>query len=63
MDATEVIAGSLELNAGLIKLALEGLSDADLSKQPNDQSNHVGWLVWHLNRVEDATIAGITQSA
>jgi hypothetical protein len=23
----------------------------------------VGWLVWHLNRVEDATIAGITQSA
>ncbi len=63
MEAVEVIADLLELNAGLIKMALEGLSDADLSTQPNDQSNPVGWLVWHQTRVEDVTISGLTQSA
>jgi predicted dithiol-disulfide oxidoreductase (DUF899 family)/uncharacterized damage-inducible protein DinB len=58
------LGGSLEFalmaNSGIIQQALEGLTDADLAAQPNDQSNSIGWLLWHQARVEDALISGLT---
>lgn len=57
MDATQFIAGVLTNNGGLIHRALEGLSNEDLLKQPNEQSNPIGWLVWHQTRTEDRIIS------
>ncbi len=37
--------------------AVDGLSAADLVRCPSDGSNPIGWLVWHLTRVEDGHIA------
>ena len=39
--------------------ALEGLSDADLMKRPNDHCNPIGWLFWHQTRAEDRKMSTI----
>jgi len=60
MNATDVIAKALELNTGIMNMALEGLSDEDLQKLPNKDSNSAGWLLWHQTRAEDAILSGVT---
>ncbi|MEE9275356.1 MAG: DinB family protein [bacterium] len=60
MEAADVITKSLEMNSWTVRKALEDLSDADLLKRPNADSNPIGWLLWHLTRVEDGVIARIT---
>lgn len=37
--------------------AVEGLSAEDLRRCPAEGANPIGWLVWHLARVEDGHIA------
>lgn len=44
--------------------AVDGLTDDQLTTRPTPDANPVGWLVWHLARVQDdhvATVAGIEQ--
>ncbi len=36
-----------------LERVLEGLSEAELNWRPTLQSNTIGWLVWHMARVED----------
>ena len=40
---------------------LEGLSEEDISWQPRQDSNSIGWLVWHLTRQLDAQIASLSE--
>lgn len=61
MRAVELIRNVLTSNAYFLERALDGLTDADLIKQPSEQTNPIGWLLWHQTRVEDATIAAILQ--
>jgi uncharacterized damage-inducible protein DinB len=61
MDAAEIVANALSLNqANFIDAALNGLTDADICKQPTDQCNTIGWTLWHQYRVEDRIISGIS---
>jgi uncharacterized damage-inducible protein DinB len=61
MDLQTVIANALTLNTeNFVKPALNGLSDADLTKRPNDQCNPIGWLLWHQTRVEDNILSNIS---
>jgi hypothetical protein len=39
---------------------LNGLTKADLLKQPDSDSNSIGWLIWHLTRTQDSSIAQFT---
>ena len=38
---------------------LAGLSPQDLSFQPEPGANSIGWLVWHLTRVQDDHVAEV----
>lgn len=38
---------------------VEGLADDDLLWRPDDESNHVAWLVWHLARQQDVQLAAL----
>jgi hypothetical protein len=38
---------------------LEGLTQDDLVWQPRPDCNSIGWLVWHLTRVQDDQIADL----
>ncbi len=42
--------------------AVEGLDAAQLAWAPSSESNSVGWLVWHLSRVQDHHIAEVLGS-
>ncbi|MEZ0089046.1 DUF664 domain-containing protein [Streptacidiphilus sp. EB129] len=43
---------------------LRGLSDGDVDVRVDDDANSIGWLVWHLTRIQDdhlADVAGTDQ--
>jgi len=46
----------------LVRDAVEGLDADELRWQPAPGTNTIGWLVWHLTRVEDHHIAEIIDS-
>ena len=60
MQQLDILASALQVNAGLLKTALDGLSDDDLTKRPNEQCNPIGWTLWHQYRYEDGVISRIT---
>jgi uncharacterized damage-inducible protein DinB len=41
----------------LVEGAVAGLSPAQLTSAPNPDANTIGWLVWHLTRVQDHYLA------
>ena len=60
MQQLDILTSALQLNAGLIQQALDGLSDDDLARRPNDQCNPIGWTLWHQYRYEDGVVSLIT---
>ena len=56
MSATDTVLSALERNWGMVDKALEEVDDAAIRSQPNDQSNSMGWLLWHMTRVVDRMI-------
>jgi uncharacterized damage-inducible protein DinB len=39
--------------------AVDGLSPEQLAERPTSNANSIGWLVWHLTRVQDDHIASV----
>lgn len=62
MEPGKVLNNLLSQNRDMIEKALEGLTEEELYKQPNDQCNSIGWLVWHIARAEDGLISSVNQS-
>lgn len=44
----------------LIPGVVADLDDAQLIWRPDPEANSIGWLVWHLSRVQDDHLAGLT---
>ena len=42
-----------------VKKAVDGLSKAEAYKQPGPDTNTIGWVVWHMARVEDYWINNV----
>ncbi len=42
-----------------LKVKLDGLNEAEIRWQASLDSNSIGWLVWHMARVEDNWINGV----
>jgi hypothetical protein len=38
---------------------LDGLTPEEIRWQPDPAANSIGWLVWHLSRVQDDHLAGV----
>ena len=43
----------------VLERALKGLTQDDLNWQPRPDSNSIGWLTWHLTRLQDDHIASL----
>ena len=43
----------------LVRAAVEGLTPDELARPPAPGANTVGWLVWHLTRVQDDHVAEV----
>lgn len=57
MGFKDVVRGNLVEYYEVLKRKLEGLTDEELRWQPDPQSNHILWTVWHMSRVEDTWIS------
>lgn len=43
----------------MMQRALDGMTQDDLNEQPKPDCNSMGWLAWHLTRVQDDHIADL----
>ncbi|MDA0264930.1 MAG: DinB family protein [Chloroflexi bacterium] len=53
MSAAETALTALERNWAMVDKALEDVDDAMIGVRLNDESNSMGWLLWHMTRVVD----------
>ncbi len=60
MEWQQLIIDGYERVLQTLEKSLEGLTQADLDKQPNPDCNSMGWLAWHLTRGQDRQIASFT---
>ncbi len=47
----------------VLERALRGMTPEDLDQQPKPDCNSMGWLAWHLTRVQDSHIADLMEEA
>lgn len=57
--ATNIVLDSLGRVHELIPAVLGHMSREDLLWRPDEGSNSIGWLVWHLTRAEDQQMADL----
>lgn len=61
-STTDVLADALQRVADELPDLLEGLDADDLTKRPSPDANPIGWLVWHLTRVQDGHVADLART-
>jgi hypothetical protein len=57
--ANDILRDAFDRVHELVPEVVEGLSVDELLWRPDPDANPVGWLVWHLTRVQDDHLAGI----
>jgi uncharacterized damage-inducible protein DinB len=62
MTPAELLADAFERIHQTATAAVDGLSDEQLASRPGRDANPIGWLVWHLARVQDDHIAEVAGS-
>jgi hypothetical protein len=63
MDIKELIVGTLEDYWGRLDRALEGLTSDELAWQPQAECNPIGFIAWHMARVEDRFVHHFARGA
>ena len=57
MDVSDLLLESYGRISPLVHDAVDGLAAADLVRPPGAEANTIGWLTWHLTRVQDHHVA------
>jgi uncharacterized damage-inducible protein DinB len=63
MDVAALLADLFGRVDDELEGAIDGLSPEQLATAPEPGANTIGWLVWHLTRVEDSHIAELIDGA
>lgn len=58
-STSELLVDGFERVSGSVHGVLKGLSLEALSFRPGRSANPIGWLVWHLTRVQDDHVADV----
>jgi uncharacterized damage-inducible protein DinB len=61
MQSKDILADAFSRIPGVVRRAVDGLDAEALSWQPEPESNPIGWLVWHLTRVQDDHVAELIE--
>ncbi|GAA1952242.1 DUF664 domain-containing protein [Nocardioides panacihumi] len=64
MTPTELLKDAFTRIVESAEVVVDGLSEDELAIRPGPDANSIGWLVWHLARVQDdhvADVAGVEQ--
>jgi hypothetical protein len=59
MDQQALIADALDRGRGVMRRAIGGVAPGDLGYRPDPHANPLGWLAWHVGRVEDMHVADL----
>jgi uncharacterized damage-inducible protein DinB len=59
MNTADLLADAYGRIQEAVHAAVADLTPDELSWRPDDGSNSVAWLVWHLARVQDDHVAGV----
>jgi hypothetical protein len=60
MSAADLLVDGFGRIREVVHEVLDGLRDGDLDYRPDSQANSICWLIWHLTRVQDDHIAGVS---
>ncbi len=58
----ELLRDSFDRVRELVAATCDGLTRDDAAYRPAPDANSIGWLVWHLTRIQDDHLCGITGS-
>lgn len=61
VTATEILRDAYERIREELPALLSGLDPQTLLWRPDAEANSIGWLAWHLTRVQDDHLAGVGQ--
>ena len=59
MEWSDLLTDGYGRILGVLERSLKGLTKDDLKWQPHPDANSIGWLAWHLTRVQDDHIASL----
>jgi hypothetical protein len=59
MTPAELLTDAFERILQTATAAVKGLSEDQLASRPSGDANSIGWLVWHLTRVQDDHVADV----
>ena len=59
MDVSELLLDGYGRLPELVRSAVDGLTPEQLRWAPSPGANTIGWLVWHLTRVQDHHVADL----
>ncbi|MEH0930275.1 mycothiol transferase [Micromonospora sp. CPCC 205558] len=59
MNVNDLLTEAYDRLPDLVRAAVDGLSPEQLRQQPAPGANSIGWLVWHLTRVQDHHVAEV----
>lgn len=60
--SVDLLTDAFDRVAEEVPRVVSGLTPAQLSWYPGPFANSIGWIVWHLSRVEDDHLAGVADS-
>ncbi len=61
MEWQELILDGYGRVLQVLEKTLDGLTQNDLDRQPQPDCNSMGWITWHLTRVQDDHIADLVE--
>jgi hypothetical protein len=63
MDVSQLLSDALGRVRDEISAVLDGLDETALTWRPGPDANTIGWLAWHLARVQDDHVAAVAGEA
>lgn len=59
MSPADLLTDAIDRVLESVESVLDGADDALLTERPTPDANSIGWLVWHLTRVQDDHVADV----
>lgn len=63
MSGAGLVIDAFDRIKGVVHHAADGLSPAELQTRLDADANSIGWLIWHLTRIQDDHIAVVAGTA
>lgn len=59
MTSADLLADLFKRVRDIVHRVVDGLTPDDLTVRLDSEANSIGWLMWHLTRIQDDHVAGV----